>query len=121
MQPQLTEYDHWLVIETTDGTYFFDWDLAGSAKDYIENPESISFAAIANELHIYTEVGPEDIENVSDIWGYGARLSAPGYSDQTYWAVFKTQKEAAQHLLDMYGNDDTPEDWQAEIEEIANS
>lgn len=117
MQPQLTTRDRWLVIENTDGVYYLDWDLAGSAKDYLKDPESISFKAVANEIHIYTEVGPDDIHNISDTWGYGARLSAPGYMDQTYWAVFETRKQASQYLLDTFGSGD---DWEAEIEIFIN-
>lgn len=120
MHPQLTTRDHWLVIETTDGVFYLDWEYAGSAKEYLKDPENISFAAIANELHIYTEVGPEDIHNISDTWGYGARLSAPGYLDSTYWAVFETQKQAAQYLIDTFGSDDSPEGWEAELEQFIN-
>ena len=56
------------------------------------------------------------IENVEHKHGWGARLSAPGYLDATEWAVFDTKQEAAQYLLEMYGNDDEPEDWQAALE-----
>lgn len=42
---------------------------------------------------------------VSKIKGYGARLSASGYLDCTEWSVFKTKREAIEHLLEIYGDE----------------
>jgi hypothetical protein len=36
-------------------------------------------------------------------FGYGARLSAPGYMDCTDWVVFDTFEEADEYLAEMYG------------------
>lgn len=37
--------------------------------------------------------------------GFGARLSAPGYMDATEWAVFATEDEAKDYLVETYGDD----------------
>ena len=43
-------------------------------------------------------------------FGYGARLSAPGYLDCTDWVVFDTREEAQQYLNEVYPEDDGVED-----------
>ena len=35
-------------------------------------------------------------------YGYGARLSAPGYMDSTSWTVFKTREDAEEFLREEY-------------------
>lgn len=58
---------------------------------------------------------------VTESWGYGARLSAPGYSDCTDWEVFDSVKEAADYLLNTYfdnPDDECDEDELAAIEEL---
>ena len=40
--------------------------------------------------------------SVTYIKGYGARLSAPGYMDCTEWAVFDTEEEAQEYLVESY-------------------
>ncbi|MCP3885122.1 MAG: hypothetical protein GY700_06540 [Propionibacteriaceae bacterium] len=51
----------------------------------------------------YVESGYADDHIVVDTrTGYGARLSKPGYLDCTEWAVFDTQREAAEYLLETY-------------------
>jgi hypothetical protein len=37
--------------------------------------------------------------------GYLARLSMPGYADCTEWSAFDTYDEAAQYLIDTYGDE----------------
>lgn len=37
-------------------------------------------------------------------WGYGARMSAPGYLDCTDWSVFGSPHEAVMHLINEYGD-----------------
>lgn len=84
MQPQIVR-DHFQVIEnTTEGT--------------IVCP---TFACVYSDEDVPKEFGvnPED---VTTVYGFGARLSAPGYLDCTEWSIFDTEKEAADYLLEMY-------------------
>jgi hypothetical protein len=37
--------------------------------------------------------------------GWLARTSAPGYLDCSDWTAFETADEAAQHLIEYYGNE----------------
>lgn len=45
------------------------------------------------------EIG--DFERIEEVYGYGARLSAPGYLDCTDWVVFPSEEEANDYLLDL--------------------
>ena len=101
MKPEIFRDKFQVIRDTSEGDIYTPLDFADSPED------------AANEWDV-------PIENIETIEGYGARLSASGYMDCTEWAVFDTREEAAQYLLDMYGNEcGEPEDWEAELEEIA--
>jgi len=36
---------------------------------------------------------------------WGARMSAPGYLDSTTWALFDTEEEAKEHLMEYFADD----------------
>lgn len=63
-----------------------------------------------------TNIVPADmVEEATDVvryrYGWGCRLSAPGYLDCTDWTVFDTEEEARDHIEEMYDVDpDTGED-----------
>lgn len=47
-----------------------------------------------------------DVEDVETIFGWFARLSAPGYLDATDWTgPYETEEEAIADLQDMYGEE----------------
>lgn len=50
-----------------------------------------------------------DPDEVDEVKGYGARLSAHGYIDCTEWTVFDTADEAEAYLEETYGDDEVDE------------
>jgi hypothetical protein len=68
MQPQMTDKVRWIAIDGRNGRMWFpeDWKPSEACKQY----------------------GDDDVSAVSVEWGYGVRLSAPGYMDCTEWEVF---------------------------------
>lgn len=102
MEPQV-EYGQWLEIDTTNGTEFIPADLISLDIELNETSE--------NEEHLeevaqYCEGEPQSVKLRE---GWGCRLSAPGYMDCTEWSVFETEKEAKEHLDEMYGGEDADE------------
>ena len=93
MQPQITESMTWFQVDTPEGIFTY--------------PSDFGKEDVAREW----DVGTEEIEEVE---GHGARLSAPGYLDCTEWAIFDTVEEAREYLVDTY-YDDREED---EIREV---
>lgn len=83
MEPEI-EQGWWYIVETNNGTEYIPTD-------------------VMSEEEIIKEYGvdPEDIEEME---GWGARLSAPGYMDATDWVVFDTEEEAMEYLLDTYAD-----------------
>lgn len=84
MQNEITEKQKWFAVEGNEGIYFFPADCFNKAeakKNYPGKPES-----------------------VKTVWGYGARLSAPGYLDATDWTVFSSRKAAENYLEETFGD-----------------
>ena len=75
MQPQVTVKTTWFEAELDGETFYL------ISEDY--NPSDHG-------------------EKIAEHVGYGARISAPGYCDCTEWAVYDTEKEAWEGLLEMY-------------------
>lgn len=51
------------------------------------------------------------LDDVETVFGWSARLSAPGYLDCTDWTgVFETEEEAVAALDEMYPDDETGEE-----------
>ncbi len=92
MKKQIVK-DTWLKIESDlHGDTYIPRDLVGEdfrredVKDYIDYP-----------------VGK--VDTLTEVVGYGARMSAPGYTDCTEWCVFESEEEAETYLDDMYGEE----------------
>lgn len=88
MEKQITELLNWLLVDTSEGTYFVPTDLVEGAE---------SREQILEILGIQSEVYEMDI-----ISGYGARLSMPGYLDCTEWTVHPSHMEAQLYLQETY-------------------
>jgi len=88
MKPEIT-HDRWWELSTSDGTVFLPMELSdGTPEDLLQ----------------YTELSNvDDIYDVEEREGYGARMSAPGYMDATDWTVFDTEKAAEEYLDEYYG------------------
>ena len=94
MQRQVTEKQKWYQVETSQGTEFIPSDVVG------RNPA-------IEDLTDYCEGIPVSFEAIT---GYGARLSAPGYTDCTEWSVHDTEQEAEEYLEEMYPEEEDGED-----------
>lgn len=93
MKPQVV-FDDWWKVETQDGTSFVPVDVVG------ENPKPIDFLD-------YIECPNPPVPDAYEIiQGYGARLSAPGYTDCTEWCVFDTENQARAYLKEMHDVED---------------
>ena len=71
------------------------------------------------KMHDLDSGATDDLEKVTRIKGYGARLSAPGYLDCTEWGVYDTKAEAKAALDEMYGDDDEANEADDDEEEAA--
>lgn len=92
MKAQITGPSYWWEIDTrAEGTICIPEDLVGKENITIESFKDY--------------VGTTDSDDIND-WelkfGYGARLSAPGYMDCTEWCVFDSEEEAKDYLVDLY-------------------
>jgi len=74
-----------------------------------ETPEGTCFVPIE---YYFADQYPMEI-----VTGFGARLSAPGYLDCTDWAVFDTEEEAKQYLMETYDLDEDLQDLGEEEDE----
>jgi hypothetical protein len=111
MQKQITGFQSWLRVETTQGTEYLDSATLGL---FVRNSEQTAQPLTERErteatrrIMPYTEGLPKSWENVK---GYGARLSAPGYLDCTEWLVFDTDEEAKAYLDETFPEDEPEHD-----------
>lgn len=91
MQKQITVKQSWWRVETSIGTEIVPADLVSREH------------ADSSALENYCE---GQVRSWELIQGYGARLSAPGYTDCTEWSVFDSPEEANAYLEEMYGDED---------------
>ena len=61
-----------------------------------------SVVSIPEEYFDANDLSADETDSLEIVKGFGARLSASGYLDCTEWAVYDTEAEAAQSLLDMH-------------------
>ena len=108
MQRQITTKKQWIEADTAVGTFNLPVDDLGTLgldklnEDQDELPESIK-TALLPYLECYK---PDQIYSAKIITGYGARLSAPGYSDCTDWDVAATYTRAQCLLDEIYPEDE---------------
>jgi hypothetical protein len=107
---QQIRYGEWYEIETMSGTFFIPQAYAM----FDTTPNGCLFdgeGELTDEgreiLMDYVDVmDADEISEVAEVTGYGARLSAPGYMDCTEWSVFDTEAEAQEYLDETYGDDE---------------
>lgn len=106
MQPVIYK-SRYFEVDTTQGTDYVPADLVnygdlikvGEIKDREDGPSIVGLMTV---LEQYTE---GSIDNVMLKEGWLARLSAPGYMDCTDWSAHDSEDEAAQYLIDQYGDE----------------
>ena len=54
------------------------------------------------EMYYYQD---DDMHYIETIFGFGVRLSAPGYLDCTEWEVYSTEEEAIQQANILIGDE----------------
>ncbi len=92
MTPELTGKQWWVCVDGPCGTEYIPADVCGR----ISGDKDECFAQVRD----YCE--NRECWSISEVEGYGARLSAPGYLDCTEWMVFESEAEARRELCDMY-------------------
>lgn len=112
MQKQIQK-GSWLLIDGNCGTDAVPAELFSRAvlatfgathAEWTADADSEGFEALCESVRDYTE--NSDIREITMKRGYGARLSAPGYMDCTAWAVYDSEEEAEEALVEMYGDDE---------------
>lgn len=96
----------WAIIDTTEGIYSVNMADCGEPDAW--NGSAVNFGiCLANVASYYADYIPctvDDVTEISQRTGYGARLSASGYMDCTDWCVFETEAEAIDYLIDTYAD-----------------
>lgn len=104
------EHAAYFEVETENGTEIVPGDI-------VSLPFNLNFAAggrfyadacaVETWKHFQRAFKPyvsgDEISEVAPRIGYICRLSASGYMDCTDWSAFDTEEEAAQYLIDTYG------------------
>jgi hypothetical protein len=106
MQPEIT-LDDWWVVESRMGNMVYpasQFSVEEILQDAGATQEQMDFIYPDTEGWI-DRAAEEDIEIEQLLGQYGARLQMPGYLDTTEWAVFPNEEEAAEYLIDMYGDE----------------
>jgi len=101
MQKQVTRKLLWIEIDGTCGTTWIPAEDAPLLANLIKDQQRTAEPTEESRklaLDYYEGVIPEHIWTIQLTTGYGARLSAPGYTDCTEWTVFDTPEEAQAYL-----------------------
>lgn len=124
MQRQIKGPANWVIIETPNGSEVIeDWlvskqllqDIRANSAIYApdesqaedDNPLLTELWEQAiDELDIYVECYSDQWISIEVVKGWGARLSAPGYMDQTEWILYNSQQEAEDGLYEDYPEDE---------------
>ena len=101
MQCEVTEQQWWYEVDGPCGTEWVPEDLCGQLDGAVLGQTSSDAARpVPGELSGYCE--NRTAWTIVRKQGFGARLSASGYTDCTEWSVFETKSDAEDHLFEMY-------------------
>ena len=101
------QHGEWIKVECSGSTSYFPADLVDDpASHWDDDAEKFDDDYLADVAQYLEEGKPEGITSIKKITGYGARFSAPAFSDCTEWCVFETEDEADAYLEENYGDDD---------------
>ena len=103
MQQQV-RYSVWAEFTTRHGIEFVDAEETAKLPPLgvMLTEEDSAFDGIVREFSQYLSSPVEDVESVEFNYGWGARMTAPGYMDCTDWSVFATESEANAFLAEYY-------------------
>jgi len=108
MKPEIYEGDAY-VAEGTMGGSVIPADLVGELGlkigDIVKQGDA-NFEEVKEAIEDFIE---GEIFEVSFEHGWLGRYQAPGYTDSTEWALYKSQEEAEAELQRMYGDDEEAE------------
>ncbi len=107
-------YDRFLEVDDRQGSTFIPMDL------FRWKPGQSLPSTDVIQPYVDHRLGP--VVELTMHHAFFARLSAPGYTDQTDWSgPFKDWDDAARHLIQTHGRsdcgDETMEDWEKELTE----
>lgn len=110
MEPEVY-FGAYYEVETTADTFIVPHDVVGNVselKDFNDYVEGEPLGCYWDEPEPYEE------GKIYYNEGWLARLQMPGYLDCTEWSAYKTEAEAYNALLEMYGNEtgESPEFWE---------
>ena len=115
MQPEIWQ-DRFYTLETDNGTETVSVDVCGFLPDRDEDEEGeFTPEELSDHFGDYIEGTKIYSCELSSGWLY--RLSAPGYMDCTETGSAETEQEAIETILELYGSDDNPEDWEEELQD----
>jgi hypothetical protein len=100
MTPEITDKHTWYEVYGPDGTEWIPSDLIGELKDNSVFAFLYGSHDIPPELADYTR--NTKFYEISEVKGYGARLSASGYMDCTDWTVHSSVADAKEYLVETY-------------------
>lgn len=106
MQPEIW-FDEFYTLETDCGTETVPVDVCGILE---ETDDEWTPEELADHFGDYIE--GQKIYSAELCSGWMYRLSAPGFLDCTETGSAETEQEAIESILELYGNDDSPEDWE---------
>lgn len=100
MEQQITDKVGWYEVDGFQGTEWIDSGLVGDLDEF----DSDTLQPVPDKLADYCT--NSHVFYLKKVYGHGARLSAPGYTDCTDWVVFDTEREAEEYLEDLttYGD-----------------
>jgi|SRR5882672_1697890 len=113
MEKKITKKQRWLCVETTQGTEFVN--VFDSGLD-LPNSEFLAGGVTEENSADLQQFCEGHVQSWTNIEGYGARLSAPGYLDCTEWTVFDTAEQAEKYLEETYGDDEEDSEDETENE-----
>ncbi len=101
MEPEITDCQKFYEVDGDMGIEFVPYYLVGEID--LDEFDDYSNHPIPEQLSDYVETS--QATRIEIVEGFGARMSAPGYMDCTFWCVYHSIEEAKACLEEMYGDD----------------
>jgi hypothetical protein len=103
MRAEMTEKQWWYDVDTNvAGSEFVPQELIGYQRciDADGEPDLETIAKLRDYLEGST------VNAIARVFGYGVRLSAPGYMDCTSWSVYANKREAERAARELESDGD---------------